>query len=209
MFVSLMSTLATIDLERARNDLRLAERLASTPPEASVRGFWFSATARHVARLGAAERVALRRATGGVTRIPFRMYPVRDYLTELAAAAAIANPQDPAEGVRSIWRSGVSAYVDSPFGGSLVRLMRPNPVRYIGWLARHRGHFCDYGEWRMVEHSPGYVTMEMRDEYIWIETAHRGAAEGVLILCGVQGTVEPELETPYTGRLHVRWTPMA
>jgi hypothetical protein len=45
----------------------------------------------------------------------------------------------------------------------------------------------------------------MRDEYIWIESAHRGAAEGVLRMCGVEGTVEPELTTPYTGRLHIRW----
>jgi uncharacterized protein (TIGR02265 family) len=204
-----MSAVGTIDLERARTVLRLDDRLADTPADASVRGFWFSATARHVARLGPAESVALRRATGGPSRIPFRMYPVRDYLNELAAAAAISNPQDPDEGVRSIWRSGVSAYVDSPFGRSLVRLLRPNPVRYVGWLARHREHFCDYGEWQMIEHSPGYVTMEMKDEYIWIETAHRGAAEGVLVMCGVQGTVEAELTTPYSGRLHIRWTPLA
>ena len=196
-----------MDLEKMRAVLGVAQRVADTPPSASTRGVWFLTTSRHMARLGRGELVAWREATGARTRTPFRMYPVREYIEELAVAAAITNPEDPATAIREIWRGAVPVYMGSAFGRSLVRLIRPNPLRFVRWLADHRDHFCDYGKWRLVEHGTGYVTMEIEDEWVWIETAHRGGAEGMLAACGVEGSVEPELITPYTGRLHIRWTP--
>jgi hypothetical protein len=83
--------------------------------------------------------------------------------------------------------------------------LKPNPLRYLRWLTDHREHFCNYGRWNVVSHAEGYATVEMENEYIWLEHAHRGGAEGLLIACGVLGTVEPEREGPYNGRLHMRW----
>jgi len=198
-----------VNLEQARATLGVTQRIADTPPTASTRGVWFLTTSRHLAHLGRAELVAWRSATGARSRIPFRMYPVREYIEELAVAAAIADPADPVAAIRDIWKRAVPTYMDSPFGRSLVRLIRPNPLRFVRWLADHRDHFCDYGKWHLVERATGYVTMEIQDEYVWIESAHRGGAEGMLAACGVEGTVEPELITPYNGRLHIRWTPHA
>lgn len=199
--------ITAINLEQVRVVLGVDQRIADTPPTASTRGVWFLTTSRHVARLGKADFTAWRSVTGARTRIPFRMYPVRQYIEELAVAAALTNPDDPAAAIRSIWRGAVPTYVDSPFGRSLLRLIRPNPLRFVRWLADHRDHFCDYGKWHLIERGTGYVTMEIADEYVWIETAHRGGAEGMLPACGVDGSVEPELVTPYSGRLHIRWTP--
>ena len=198
---------SAIDLQHVRLALGVDQRIADTPAEASTRGVWFLTTSRHVARLGRAEHVAWRSATGARTRIPFRMYPVRQYIEELAIAAALTNPDDPAGAIRTIWRGAVPTYVSSPFGRSLVRLLRPNPLRFVRWLADHRDHFCDYGNWHLVERGDGYVTMEIENEWVWIETAHRGGAEGMLAACGVEGSVESELLTPYSGRLHIRWVP--
>ncbi len=103
-----------------------------------------------------------------------------------------------------IWRNAASHYLSTAFGRSLVALI-PSPIRYIRWLADHRDHFCNHGTWTVIEHDANYVTMEMKDELIWLETAHRGGAEGVLAAFGVRGTVEPELTGPYDGRLHIRW----
>jgi hypothetical protein len=52
---------------------------------------------------------------------------------------------------------------------------------------------------------PGNAVLHMFDEYTWIEGAHRGGCEGLLIACGVEGSVEADLDSRFNGRLHVRW----
>jgi hypothetical protein len=47
--------------------------------------------------------------------------------------------------------------------------------------------------------------MHVNDEYIWIDSAHRGGAEAMLDTCGVKGSVEAELLSEFDGRLHIRW----
>ena len=163
--------------------------------------------ADHVRRMGRAEAVAWQRSVRSRRRVPFLSYPLREYLEEVATAAALVDPKDPGEGMRQIWRHAASSYVETPFGRSLLRLFRPNPVRPLTWLAEHHDHFCNFGTWRLRIHAVGHATMEMRDEYIWLEHAHRGGAEGLLIACGVKGTVEPEMWSPYDGCIHIRWDP--
>lgn len=174
-------------------------------PTARVRGVWSALTARQVRRAGPDTYLAWQRAAAPPTRIPFRMYPASDYLRELALAGVALSPDDPGDGIRSIWRGATTFYLDLPFGRSLARLLMPNPMSYLTWLVAHRDHFCSYGSWRIESVAPGHVTMELRDELIWIETAHRGGAEGLLEACGVTGSVEAELFDRYNGRLHIRW----
>lgn len=198
--------LTTVDFEQTRETLGLPDRIASVPADAAVRGVWFSMHSKYVSRLGKGESEALKSAVQKRARIPFRMYPLTEYLEELAVAAAIVDPTDPAQGLRNIWRGAAPTYLATPFGRSLLSLLGLEPGRYMRWLSTHRDHFCTYGTWWLEEHGPGYVTMEIVDEYIWIESAHRGGAEGVLRTFGVEGSVEPELVSPYSGRLHIRWS---
>ncbi len=190
-----------------RDQLGLAERIRDVPVSATVRGVWFSMAADYVKKLGRTETIAWQAVVPHRRRVTFLNYSLREYLEELATAAAIVNPHDPAEGIRAIWREAAAAYVSTAFGRSLVRLLKPNPLRYMTWLTENRDHFCNYGHWRLVRHGDHYVTMEMESEYIWLDSAHRGGAEGALLVCGVKGTVEPERFGPYNGRLHIRWQP--
>lgn len=191
-----------------RRTLELSGRLKDIPEGGWVRGVWFSMAHDHVKRLGRAEALAWRSAIPNRKRVPFLQYSEREFVEELAIAAAIVNPEDPAEGARKIWRDAASMYTNTAFGRSLMRLLRPGPTRCLNWLANHRDHFCNYGRWQVVQHAEGYATMEMAGEFIWIESAQRGGAEGLLRACGVDGTVEPELTNgPYEGRLHIRWRP--
>jgi hypothetical protein len=41
---------------------------------------------------------------------------------------------------------------------------------------------------------------------VWLD-AYRGACEGMLELCGVQGEVRCELDSPFSGRLVITWDP--
>src|SRR5215468_4178168 len=105
----------SVDLEQVRASLGVAKRIADTPAGASTRGVWFLTTARHMTRVGRAELVAWREATGGRSRIPFRMYPVREYIDELAVAAALTDPDDPVRAIRAIWSGAVPTFLSSAF----------------------------------------------------------------------------------------------
>lgn len=194
----------TLDLQAARRALELEGRLRSVPASAEVRGVWFRMHADAVARLGAPALATWRNAARPRSRWFFRMYSVREYLEELAVTAAIVDPSDPREGVRAIWR-GATSQAPLFHVTSYREMLRPDPVAALRWLERHRDIFCSYGRWHLEERSRGYVVMHFFDEYIWIDTAHRGGMEGFLEACGVDGRVEPDLDSAFSGRLHVTW----
>ncbi len=197
---------SSIDLGSVRNRLGLATRLSDVPLASTVRGVWLTMAGDHVKKLGRAEAATWHSAVPQRRRVPFLSYSLREYMEELAVAGAIVNPKDPAEGMRVVWRASTSMYLTTPFGRSLVRLLSPNPLRCMSWLVDHHDHFCNYGQWSLVQHADRYVTMEMKDEYVWIDSAQRGGAEGLLLALNMKGTVEPELDSRYKGRLHIRWS---
>lgn len=174
-----------------------------------MRGVWFRMCADYMRKLGRTEATAWQSVIPKRRRLPFLSYSVHEYLEDAAIAAAIVNANDPGEGLRQIWRRAASMYLETPFGRSLLRLLRPSPLQYLRWLVDNRDHFCSYGRWRLIQHGDGYVTMEMDREYIWLQYAHRGGAESVLDVFDLDGSVEAEIASPYEGRLHIRWTPRA
>lgn len=197
----------TLDLQVARRSLDLDARLRSVPASAEVRGVWFRMHADAVARLGAPAVETWRKAAHPRSRWFFRMYDVRSYLEELAVTGAIIDPSDPGRGIRAIWRGATSQAPIFHVTSYLEMMLRPEPIAALRWLERHRDIFCSYGKWHFEERSPGHVVMHFFDEYIWIDTAHRGGVEGFLDACGIDGQVEPDLDSTFNGRLHVTWKP--
>jgi uncharacterized protein (TIGR02265 family) len=196
---------ARIDVHRAREELDLDRRLANVPPHAHVRGFLFKQTADEVVRNGAAAAAAYRRLTPVKSTWFFRMYSVRDYLEDVAAAAAVLEPADPRSAVRAIWRNG-PRYAPLFNASRFLGLLGSNVAVAMQWLEQHRHFFADYGNWRLERRNDRYFIMHFVDEWIWIETAHRGGMEGLLEACAVKGSsVEVDLDTPFNGRLHVSW----
>ena len=199
-----MGSLA-VDLRSVHEHLGTSRRVSDVPIAATVRGIWFAMAESYVQKLGQGEAATLRSLRPRRRRLPFLTYSLREYIEDLAAAGAVVDATDPAEGMRRIWGESVPMYLATPLGRSVARLLGIDLVRYLRWCVDHRDHFCNYGTWRLLVHGPGYVTMEMEDEYIWIDSAHRGGAESVLKGFGLKGTVEPELFDDYNGRLHIRW----
>jgi uncharacterized protein (TIGR02265 family) len=194
----------SIDLARVRSVLGVGERLSATPPWGQVRGFLFKMTADAVERHGRAAVAMHRRLVGTPSRWFFRMYSVREYLEDLVAAAAVIAPDDPASALRSIW-ANTAGYAPLFDARRFLGLLGADVTAVAGWLENHRSFFANYGRWRLEPRGPSYFIMHYFDEWIWIESAHRGGMEGLLDACGVRGTVEAELDSPYGGRLHVRW----
>jgi uncharacterized protein (TIGR02265 family) len=119
------------------------------------------------------------------------------------AGAVIA--ADPLEGVRELF-AGTARYFSSTwYGRAFARFLKPNPAGALDWIERSREHVANYGRWRVEHRGPGHAVVHMFDEYFWIEAAQRGGCEGMLAACGAEGTVDAQLESPYCGRLDVRW----
>ena len=196
--------LATVDLARARASLDLDARLRLLPAHASVRGFYFKQTADEIARRGPAAVAAHRRISPVKSTWFFRMYPIADYLEDLASAAAILAPDDPPSAIRAIWANG-PRYATLFNASRFLGLLGGDVTAVAGWLETHRHFFANYGRWRLERREPAYFIMHYFDECIWIDSAHRGGMEGLLEACSVSGTVEVDLDTPLSGRLHVRW----
>ncbi|HEY1692779.1 MAG TPA: hypothetical protein VGG39_11490 [Polyangiaceae bacterium] len=193
-----------VDMQRVRAALDLGRRLSKVPLHAHVRGFLFKQTADEVERGRAGAVVAYRRLTPVKSTWFFRMYSVRAYLEDVTAAAAVVAPEDPASAVRAIWRNG-PRYAPLFNAVRFLGFLRSDVLSAARWLETHRSFFADYGRWRIEPRTDRYFIMHYFDEWIWIDSAHRGGLEGLLQACGVEGSVDVDLDTPFDGRLHVRW----
>jgi hypothetical protein len=89
--------------------------------------------------------------------------------------------------------------------GFIRYLTRRKPEQALTWLAQNRKMMCDYGAWRVDLTGERSAVFHYEDEYTWIEHAHRGGVEGTLQRCGVTPFVTVELDSPYDGRLLIRW----
>jgi uncharacterized protein (TIGR02265 family) len=194
-----------IDIDAVRAALGLDERIQATPRWAEVRGLMFKVTADAVVNRGR-DAVALHRrlVPAASSRWFFRMYSATDYLEDVAAAAAVLSPADPAEALRSIW-APTTSYAPMFNASRFLSLLGTDVMDVVRWLEGHRSFFANYGRWRMERREERYFVMHYFDEVIWIDHAHRGGMEGLLQACGVSGTVEVDLDSPVNGRLHVRW----
>jgi uncharacterized protein (TIGR02265 family) len=195
----------TVDLGKARDALELDRRLALIPASAQIRGFIFKMTSDEVARHGAACMATYRRLSSNRSRWFFRMYPVRDYLEDAAAGAIAINHMDPDSVIRRIYRN-MHHYAPLFNVQRYFALLKTTPVDVFRWIEAQRDIFYAYGRWRLERRDERYLVMHYFDEYCW-PSSHRGAAEGVLDACNVKGTVEPEFDSLFDGRLHIRWEP--
>jgi hypothetical protein len=186
--------------------LDLENRLAQIPASAQLRGWMFKMTADEVARHGPAAVATHRRLSPVKSTWFFRMYSVRDFVQDAAAAAAAINPRDPHAAIRATWKNG-PRYAPLFNAQRFVALLRATPLDAIRWLESQRDMFFSYGGWRVEPRDDHYFVIHYFDEYIWIPSAHVGGTEGVLDACRVTGTAEPDIDGPFNGRIHVRWQP--
>ena len=194
---------ARVDPEEAFDAVGLHERLAQVPSTACIRGVFFDMIDTALSRHGLTSLPSWR-AQQEKRRL-FQLYPIHDYLRTFVTASALINA-DPIEGMKDIYLDGARHFASTWFGRALHQFFRPDPTPALGWIARSHEHFVNYGRWRMELRRPGHVVLHMFDEYLWIEGAHVGGCQGLLLACGVQGSVTAELDGPFDGRLDIRWT---
>jgi uncharacterized protein (TIGR02265 family) len=163
---------------------------------------FFNMIADHLKRRG--KGTEARRIVGPSRRL-HGLYPVTDFLVASALAAPLIH-EDAREAERQIWSGGSKYFAATWLGRAFQRFIRPDPTSALSWLENAREHFCNYGRWRCERVNPSHVILHMFDEYIWIDSAHRGGCEGLLVACGVAGEVTATTDSLFSGRLDVRWT---
>ncbi len=134
------------------------------------------------------------------------LYPATDYLLWIAwAGSLVASPASVHVGMREISRSNAMYFGQSLLGRSLLRLLSRDPVQLLHQALKSKRAVTNYGRWYIASEGPSHVVVRHEEEYVWIESALLGAAQGALELCGVKPAVEVKLRDPFNGDLIFRW----
>ena len=194
-----------VDLEAGLGSLGLAKRLKDTPASAHARGLFFNLAEAAVARKDRALLPVWRAASGARSRWPFKLYSARDFIREQAIAAVLINSADPAVALFEMW-------LHTPRLSPLIKaesfmryLSGGDPARALAWLEKNKGMMCDFGGWRLERVEAKRYIFHIAEEWVWIDSAHRGGGQGTLNNCGVMGSVTAEMISDYHGKLHFSW----
>jgi uncharacterized protein (TIGR02265 family) len=192
-------------LPKAAAELGLTERLRGVPETAKIRGVFFRLLEDELGRRGLRGWPRWVEILGEQPR-SYRLYPVPHLLVAFAEGAAMVST-DTLAGLRELGGGLSLPFSESWYGRAWRQFLKPDPLGALQWLERCRDHVCAYGQWRVESRGPGHAVIHMIDEYFWIDPFHQAGCEGMLRACGVVGTVTPELDSPFCGRLDIRWTP--
>jgi uncharacterized protein (TIGR02265 family) len=198
------TSVGTVELDAARRALLVDERLSQIPAGHMVRGFLFRQTEDAISRAGSGARKLWEHIAKPKSRWAFRMYSVAEYIEEAVAAAAIIDPADPARGIRKMWREA-PRYAPLLNAERFVALLGLTPIDAMKWLEQQRSTFSNFGSWRVEVLGADHFVVHYFEEWVWIESAHRGGLEGLLDACRVSGTTEVVLDSPFDGHIHVHW----
>ena len=194
-----------VDLERAAARLDLTRRFAAIPDTAMVRGVFLNLVEADLARRGLIGHPAWH-GRAAQSRRSHELYPARDLVLLSSTAGALVHA-DALEGMRQVHASTATYFASTWYGRAFQRFLHPDPGEALSWIDRSRHFVANYGHWRYEARGYGVGILHMFDEYCYIEAIQRGGCEGLLAACGVKGTVDVELDSPYQGRLIVRWSP--
>lgn len=194
-----------VDLEAGLRRLEVAQRLGDTPASAHTRGLFFRLAEAALVRKDPSLVDVWRAESGARYRWPVKLYATRDFIREQAIAAVLIDPLDPEQALYDMW-------LHTPKLSPLIRaerfmryLVGTDPPSALSWLEKNRGMMCDYGLWRLERLGEREYVFHIAEEYVWIDSAHRGGARGTLDRSGVRGEVRAELVSRYHGRLRFTW----
>ncbi len=187
----------------------LAERLPLVPPSARVRGLYFRSIERVLAKAGRLERFA--------SIFPERYtavlwYPAADFLVRLAVGGALLeSPTEIHQGMFEIGRMNAVAFAESLIGRTLLRMLDRDPKKLLRQAIAGRRQSYQFGRWELEFPEPagaggtGMAVVTMSEEYLYIESYLRGAAQGTFDAVGVPARIEVVLHDRFNGQHFLRW----
>lgn len=181
-------------------------RLAQIPDDALCRGAFINMLDEHAGALSPETRAEYRRFFRIYRFVPFRMYPVRDYLTRLAILAQVHWGGDGIyAGIRSLQSQAFDAWASTLLGRAALAMIEPTLTGTLRMIERAYASktLNSYASFELRSVSADEIVTYFRNEYIPIEHAMVGALEGVLRLCKTEGKVTAELDDPFNGVVRI------
>jgi uncharacterized protein (TIGR02265 family) len=198
---SLESCFAATDLE---------QRLRDIPRDATCRGVFFNMLDERAAALGPSVAHEYRDFFRVPRLLAFRMYPVRDYVTRLVVLSQIAYGSDRIHaGLRELQSGAFAAWAGTMLGRAALAVVNPSLPTLLRVLERAYAAqtVVSYARFNVQSVSETEIVTAFEREYVYIEHAMVGALEAVMRACGRNGSVVPELEGPYDGRVRLLLQP--
>jgi uncharacterized protein (TIGR02265 family) len=180
---------------RAHFDLDLERSIALLPPDAAVKGLFFTDVIERVRAVTGTDALF---ADAGVTPrrwIPFFDYPYADWMRIAVVAARLLSPKDPpAEGVRELGRHAYDALLATHVGRVLFGVLGRDAGAVLRLGPRGYALFVNFGSITAEELERGRVRYRFRSFPGFIETYQVGIFEGVLRHCNAKGEVRIDMQ---------------
>jgi len=182
-------------------------RLAQIPDDALCRGAFINMLDEHAGALSKETQAEYRRFFRVYRFTPFRMYPVRDYLTRMGILAQVHwGGEGVYQGIRSLQSKAFDAWSSTLLGRAALAVIEPTLPSMLRMIERgYASHtIISYAGFEIRNTSDHEIVTYIRNEYLPIEHAMVGAIEGVLALCKTRGNVTAELDDPFNGTVRIR-----
>jgi uncharacterized protein (TIGR02265 family) len=181
----------------------LAERLALVPPSAKVRGLYFRSIEDALAAAGHRERFD--------ALFPERFaavlwHPAAEFLPRLAVGGALlSGPSRVHEGMFEIGRGNALAFAESLVGRMLLRILDRDPRRLLQQAIAGRRQSYSFGRWDLELVGEREAIVTMAEEYLYIDSYLKGAAQGTFDAVGVPVRIQVLLHDRFNGQHILRW----
>jgi uncharacterized protein (TIGR02265 family) len=179
--------------------LELEARVQGAPFEGAVKGMFFRSICAEAAARGA--RVGRERY------VPFRGYPLREWLTLMPEAARAAHPGvHPKEGMRRLGLGAFKVFEHSVAGRVLFSMAGRHAPAAAELTARAFDVIGSHGTVRVLVNEPGRVVFGLRNMWDYIDAWHVGVYQGAMRAFGLQGEVRVRLFDLANGDLELRYS---
>ncbi len=182
-------------------------RLSQIPSTAMCRGAFFNMLEDRAGSLSPDVRAAYREFFGVTRFVPFRMYPVSDYLTRIAIVCQLYwGAADLYEGMRTIQASAFDAWARTLLGRAALAVIDPGLESMLRMIERAYASrtLNTHADFHVLSVSDTQIVTRFDNEYLPIEHAMVGALEAVLSLCRRRGSVVAELDGPFNGFVRIQ-----
>lgn len=177
-------------------------RIAAMPAHANARGMFFQYL------LDVLEPQVIKQLEPP-RYIAFKSYPLRDYVTLMRRACALAFPGVPtSQAVRQLGRMVYPSYARTMTGTAVFAIAGRSYRRIIELCPRAYEIGMTPGKVAVREISDNHALVELRDIWNIPEFHQVGVWEGAQEVCEVEGTVETHVRGNASVDFMVRWRPL-
>jgi uncharacterized protein (TIGR02265 family) len=177
-----------------------AARVAATPKDAAVRGMFLALLVRSLSPEVASKRVVRR-------YIPFKNYPMREYIELLELSSINARPRlPPAEHVRRLGHTVYPNYAASLTGMAIFAVAGRSFRRVLELSPAAYRIASEEADVKIVSITDGKALIELRNLWNLPDLHQVGVFEGAMHVCNAQGMIRTQVLSHSDVDLEITWS---